>query len=207
MSSHTDGRPVLFAAHVTRAPELLQLEPRGDVCWVRVCAAARPRAQGRVSVRARGDDGGGRGAGECRGERAGGHAGGRRGEGAGRGPGRGAGGRAEGVLRSTPPRARTRGPRIVDVLVLGPHARRIAPYLYAGRPIVVHGRVQVARWESRAGAEQQVLCMLARRVELRGAPPGARRAAGAVGGGCGGGATGRRGGAMAAVGFSAEMWG
>lgn len=92
-----------------------------------------------------------------------------------------------------------------------PHARRIAPYLYAGRPVVVHGRVQIARWESRVGAAQQVRCVLARRVELRGPAPRARRPVGARGAAVevavGEGAGECDGGVEAAVGFSAEMWG
>jgi single-stranded DNA-binding protein len=50
------------------------------------------------------------------------------------------------------------------VLVLGGKARRIAPYLYAGRHVIVQGRLKAACWKAGAGQEREAMCVLAERV-------------------------------------------
>jgi single-stranded DNA-binding protein len=50
------------------------------------------------------------------------------------------------------------------VLVLGATARRIAPYLYAGRRVIVQGWLQATRWEAGEGREREAMCVLAERV-------------------------------------------
>lgn len=50
------------------------------------------------------------------------------------------------------------------VLVLDAKARRIAPYLYTGRRVIVQGRLQAARWEAGEDAESEAMCVLAERV-------------------------------------------
>jgi single-strand DNA-binding protein len=83
------------------------------------------------------------------------------------------------VKRRTPGGSR-HGAGEFSVLVLGPTARRIAPYLYRGRRVVVQGRLETERWEAGAGPEREVTCVLAERVHLAGdAPPSAQARAGA----------------------------
>ena len=48
--------------------------------------------------------------------------------------------------RHTPGASRTT-PSDFNVLVLGAKARRIAPYLYRGRRVIVQGRLEADRWE------------------------------------------------------------
>jgi single-strand DNA-binding protein len=52
----------------------------------------------------------------------------------------------------------------LGVLVLGGKARRIAPYLYAGRRVIVQGRLEAACWETGEGQEREAMCVLAERV-------------------------------------------
>jgi single-stranded DNA-binding protein len=90
-----------------------------------------------------------------------------------------------------------------NVVVLGPTARRIAPYLHRGRRVVVQGRLEMERWEVGEGPEREAVCVVADSVHFAGNAP--RRAevrtfvkpanAGA-----------HARGAFAAVGFSEEMW-
>jgi hypothetical protein len=68
-------------------------------------------------------------------------------------------------------RARWRGPGTRRAIVLGEHARRIAPYLYPTRRVVIHGRLQSARWESPFSDERHACCLIAERVQLLGSPP------------------------------------
>jgi single stranded DNA-binding protein len=86
---------------------------------------------------------------------------------------------ASAVKRRSPGASR-QGVGEFSVLVLGPTARRIAPYLYRGRRVVVQGRLETERWEAGEGPEREVTCVLAERVHLAGdAPPSAQARAGA----------------------------
>jgi single-strand DNA-binding protein len=67
----------------------------------------------------------------------------------------------------------------VDVIVLGPTARRIVPYLYPGRRVVVQGRLETERWEAGEGPEREVTCVLAERVHFVGNAPRGAQARGA----------------------------
>jgi single-stranded DNA-binding protein len=89
------------------------------------------------------------------------------------------------------------------VLVLGAKARRIAPYLYTGRRVIVQGRLQAACWEAGEGAEREAMCVLADRVffaddgpRIMGARERARRARIADTAAC----------IAAAVGYSEQLW-
>jgi single stranded DNA-binding protein len=64
----------------------------------------------------------------------------------------------------------------VDVIVLGPRARRIARYLYGGHSVVVQGSLQSERWEAGEGPEREAMCVLADRVCFGGARPAGARA-------------------------------
>ena len=109
-----------------------------------------------------------------------------------------------------PGRARRRGPGPRHALVLGEHARRIAPYLYPARRVVIHGRLQTAQWESPFADEGRASCLIAERVQLLGPPPGVRRRAAPAGRKRAAAPAGRGellAASAAGVGFSAEMWG
>jgi single-stranded DNA-binding protein len=67
------------------------------------------------------------------------------------------------------------GQHDVNILLLGERARKIAPYLYAGRRLVVDGSLASASWES-GTYEQETVCVLGERIELLGRLPQARRA-------------------------------
>ena len=56
--------------------------------------------------------------------------------------------------RRTPGASRTAASEL-NVLVLGAKARRIAPYLYRGRRVIVQGRLQAERWEDGEGPERE----------------------------------------------------
>lgn len=58
-----------------------------------------------------------------------------------------------------------------NVLVLGAWARRIAPYLYAGRRVVVQGWLEMECWEMGEGPEHEAVCVLAERIHLAGDAP------------------------------------
>jgi single-stranded DNA-binding protein len=93
--------------------------------------------------------------------------------------------------------------RELPVLVLGPKACRIAPYLYAGRQVIVLGRLEAERWEAGEGPEREALCVLAERVSFVGPPP--------IGVGAPAGSGHARSpnpapSICAAVGFSEDMW-
>ncbi len=76
--------------------------------------------------------------------------------------------------RRTPGASRTTTSEF-DILVLGAKARRIAPYLYRGRRVIVQGRLEAERWEDGEGPEREALCVLAERIHFAGDPPhGAR---------------------------------
>jgi single-strand DNA-binding protein len=110
---------------------------------------------------------------------------------------------AVGTRRRTPGGS-SRRPGELDVLVLGPHARRIAPYLYPGRRVVVQGRLEMERWEMGEGPEHEAVCVLAERVHFAGdAPRGAQSRRSAIPARASGVAPG----VSSAVGFSDEMWG
>jgi single-strand DNA-binding protein len=88
--------------------------------------------------------------------------------------------RLSSAVRRRVPGASRQGVGEFSVLVLGPAARRIAPYLYRGRRVVVQGRLETERWEAGEGPEREVTCVLAERVHLAGdAPLSAQARAGA----------------------------
>ena len=64
----------------------------------------------------------------------------------------------------------------VDVIVLGPRARRIARYLFQGRGVVVQGSLESACWEAGEGPEREAVCVFAERVCFMGYPPRGARA-------------------------------
>jgi single-stranded DNA-binding protein len=56
-----------------------------------------------------------------------------------------------------------------DVLMLGPRARRSAQWLHTGHRVVIHGRLESARWDTRAQYEHESVTILAewiRRADL-----------------------------------------
>jgi single-strand DNA-binding protein len=76
--------------------------------------------------------------------------------------------------RRTPGASRTTASEF-NVLLLGAKARRIAPYLYRGRRVIVQGRLQAERWEDGEGPERKALCVIAERIHFAGhAPHGAQ---------------------------------
>jgi len=54
----------------------------------------------------------------------------------------------------------------VNVLLLGERARKIAPYLYEGRRLVVDGTLGSASWEQSGAKEQETVCVLGERIEF-----------------------------------------
>lgn len=107
-----------------------------------------------------------------------------------------------GAKRRTPGCSRRR-PGEFNVLVLGAQARRIAPYLYLGRRVVVQGRLEMERWEMGEGPEHEAVCVLAERIHFAGDAP---RDAQARGFAIPAGASDVALGVSGAVGFSEEMW-
>jgi single-stranded DNA-binding protein len=104
--------------------------------------------------------------------------------------------------RSTPGGSRRRTGEF-NVLVLGARARRIAPYLYTGRRVVVQGCLGMEGWEMGEGPEHEAVCVLAERIHLAGdAPRGAQTREFAIPAHASDVALGVSG----AVGFSEEMW-
>jgi single-strand DNA-binding protein len=96
------------------------------------------------------------------------------------------------------------GPGELSVVVLGPTARRMAPYLYRGRHLVVQGRVEMERWEVGEGPEREAVCIVAERIHFAGNAPRhaeafrrPQRSSGGVDAGAVGEFT---------AGFSEEMW-
>jgi single-strand DNA-binding protein len=90
-----------------------------------------------------------------------------------------------------------------SVLVLGATARRVAPYLYAGRRVIVQGRLEATSWEAGEGPEREAVCVLAERIHFAGdAPRGAQTRRSVIPARAGDLALGVSGG----VGFSEEMW-
>lgn len=73
--------------------------------------------------------------------------------------------------RPRPGESRAPASRALNVIVLGRHARRVAPYLYAGRRVVIYGRVESTRWEAGEGRERVASCVIAEHVELGGLTP------------------------------------
>jgi single-stranded DNA-binding protein len=64
----------------------------------------------------------------------------------------------------------------VNILLLGERARKIAPYLYNGRRLVVDGSLASASWEQSGAEEQETVCVLGERIEFFDkAPAGAVR--------------------------------
>jgi single-strand DNA-binding protein len=63
-----------------------------------------------------------------------------------------------------------------DVIVLGPKVRRIAPFLYQGRGVVIEGSLESACWEEGEGPEHEAVCVLADRVDFMGRGPRGVRA-------------------------------
>jgi single-stranded DNA-binding protein len=51
------------------------------------------------------------------------------------------------------------------VLVLGKHAKRIAPDLYRGCRVVLEGRLEHTSWEAHDGSERESVCVIAVRVQ------------------------------------------
>jgi single-strand DNA-binding protein len=91
-----------------------------------------------------------------------------------------------------------------SVLVLGAKARRIAPYLYRGRRVVVQGRLEAERWEDGEGPEREAVCVIAERIHFAGdAPRGAQKRAPAHRARTSDTALGM----SAAIGFSEQIWG
>jgi single-stranded DNA-binding protein len=95
------------------------------------------------------------------------------------------------------------GRREFGVLVLGAKARRITPYLYAGRRVIVQGQLEAVCWEAGEGWEREAMCVLAERVFFAddgpwivGARERARRARIADTAAC----------VSAAVGYSEQLW-
>lgn len=84
----------------------------------------------------------------------------------------------------------------VNVLLSGEKARKMAPYLYAGRRVVVDGSLASTEWEAMGVEECESVCVVGQRVEFIGGRP-ARR-------------TGHEGDAMSTstpmVGFSEDVW-
>lgn len=110
---------------------------------------------------------------------------------------------AVGARRQRIPGGSQRLPGEFNVLVLGARARRIAPYLYAGRRVVVQGRLEMEGWEVGEGPEREAVCVLAERIHFAGAAPhGAQTRGFAIPTQAGDVALGVSG----AVGFSEEMW-
>jgi single-stranded DNA-binding protein len=64
--------------------------------------------------------------------------------------------------------ARNGDPDYLDVIVLGPKVRRIAPYLCPGRHVVLEGTLEWGSWEDGEGPEQEAVCVLAKRVYVGG---------------------------------------
>ncbi|HEY5045207.1 MAG TPA: single-stranded DNA-binding protein [Solirubrobacteraceae bacterium] len=68
-----------------------------------------------------------------------------------------------------------RGAGELGVLVVGRRARRVAPYLYRGRCVVVQGRLEAERWEDGEGPEREAMCVIAECIHFAGdAPRGAQ---------------------------------
>ena len=60
----------------------------------------------------------------------------------------------------------------VNILLLGERARKIAPYLYEGRRLVVDGSLASASWEQSGAEEQETVCVLGERIEFFDRAPG-----------------------------------
>lgn len=58
------------------------------------------------------------------------------------------------------------GQQDVNILMLGDRARKIAPYLYEGRRLVVDGSLASASCEQWGAEEQETVCVLGERIEL-----------------------------------------
>ena len=94
--------------------------------------------------------------------------------------------------------------RKFNVLVLGAKARRIAPYLYRGRRVVVQGSLEPEHWEDGEGPEREALCVIAERIHFAGdAPRGAQARVPADRARIGDAAVEM----SAAIGFSEQIWG
>lgn len=72
------------------------------------------------------------------------------------------------------------GQQDVNVLLLGEKARKMAPYLYGGRRLVVDGSLASANWEQLGAEELETVCVVGERIEFFDrAPDGAERWPGA----------------------------
>jgi len=72
------------------------------------------------------------------------------------------------------------GQQDVNILLLGEKARKIAPYLYGGRRLVIDGSLASASWEQSGAEELETVCVVGERVEFFDkAPEGAERWLGA----------------------------
>lgn len=66
------------------------------------------------------------------------------------------------------------GQQDVNVLLLGEKARKMAPYLYGGRRLVIDGSLASASWEQMGVEELETVCVVGERVEFfDSAPDGA----------------------------------